>query len=219
MSESSTPRDQIPSTSRQFPFLWDLPPASTSEDSASGPSTPVLDSPLETVANIVATFNRVFLDSNDDNPPREVVIAQSSFDETEQSPEEVSVLPPVSNVLDLFSNDRRSDSLRDDEFVSGNDVVGSEDRSSSSSHQSPPAVAADPEEPANRAASRQSNASQSEKPECSICCCEEANTAIYDCGHICMCVECAENLRGRSRVPVCPICRRPIKDVIKVFHA
>ena len=56
------------------------------------------------------------------------------------------------------------------------------------------------------------------KRECFICRTLNSNTAMYDCGHVCMCEECAKSLVERQRVPKCPICRSSIKDIIKLHH-
>lgn len=54
--------------------------------------------------------------------------------------------------------------------------------------------------------------------ECTVCLDNEANCVIYDCGHVCMCNTCAETL-FKTGDGLCPICRRPIKDVIKMYKA
>ena len=54
--------------------------------------------------------------------------------------------------------------------------------------------------------------------ECSICFCDKADAAIYDCGHVCMCMACARALTQRERFPRCPICRNQIKDIMKLYH-
>jgi hypothetical protein len=48
---------------------------------------------------------------------------------------------------------------------------------------------------------------------CQICYGEEMDALFYDCGHVCACVECAR------QVDVCPICRKSVKDVVRVFRA
>ena len=53
--------------------------------------------------------------------------------------------------------------------------------------------------------------------DCSICISNKANTVVYDCGHVCMCVTCAKALKKRERSAKCPICRNPIKDIIKLY--
>ena len=48
---------------------------------------------------------------------------------------------------------------------------------------------------------------------CQICYGEEMDALFYDCGHVCACVECAR------QVDVCPICRKSVREVVKVFRA
>ncbi|KAI4723586.1 hypothetical protein E4T48_00086 [Aureobasidium sp. EXF-10727] len=55
--------------------------------------------------------------------------------------------------------------------------------------------------------------SEEEAKLCRICYGQEADAALYDCGHVCACVECAK------RVTECPVCRRRIKDVVKLFYS
>jgi hypothetical protein len=40
--------------------------------------------------------------------------------------------------------------------------------------------------------------------------------AIVPCGHQCMCGPCAEQLT-KTRTPMCPVCRGPIRETMKVF--
>ncbi|KAF7718202.1 Ubiquitin carboxyl-terminal hydrolase [Penicillium ucsense] len=47
---------------------------------------------------------------------------------------------------------------------------------------------------------------------CQICYSEEQNAVFCDCGHICSCVTCAK------QVDLCPICRKTIKNVIKIYR-
>lgn len=46
---------------------------------------------------------------------------------------------------------------------------------------------------------------------CQICYSEEQNAVFCDCGHVCSCVTCAK------QVDLCPICRKTIKSVIKIY--
>ena len=48
---------------------------------------------------------------------------------------------------------------------------------------------------------------------CQICYSEAINALFYDCGHVCACVECAR------QVDTCPICRRSVKSVIRMFRS
>uniref|UniRef100_A0A3P9KHQ8 E3 ubiquitin-protein ligase NEURL1B n=1 Tax=Oryzias latipes TaxID=8090 RepID=A0A3P9KHQ8_ORYLA len=53
--------------------------------------------------------------------------------------------------------------------------------------------------------------------ECTICFDQEVDTVIYTCGHMCLCNDCGLKLKRQINV-CCPICRRPIKDVIKTYR-
>ncbi|KAJ3587633.1 hypothetical protein NHX12_011230 [Muraenolepis orangiensis] len=53
--------------------------------------------------------------------------------------------------------------------------------------------------------------------ECTVCFDQEVDTVIYTCGHMCLCHECGLKLK-RQTSACCPICRRPIKDVIKTYR-
>ncbi|MEJ1287585.1 neuralized E3 ubiquitin protein ligase 1B [Cricetulus griseus] len=53
--------------------------------------------------------------------------------------------------------------------------------------------------------------------ECTVCFDSEVDTVIYTCGHMCLCHSCGLRLRRQARA-CCPICRRPIKDVIKIYR-
>lgn len=55
--------------------------------------------------------------------------------------------------------------------------------------------------------------------ECTVCYERAVDCAIYTCGHMCMCHQCAlQQWKGRGG-GFCPICREPIKDVIRTFRA
>ena len=63
------------------------------------------------------------------------------------------------------------------------------------------------------------NNSLNNSEECNICCEKPVDCAIYTCGHMCMCYECAlQQWRGRGG-GFCPICMGPIRDVIKTFRS
>lgn len=50
--------------------------------------------------------------------------------------------------------------------------------------------------------------------ECVICMTEPKDTAVLPCRHMCMCGECAKELRLQSNK--CPICRQPIEELIEI---
>ncbi|XP_037127301.1 E3 ubiquitin-protein ligase NEURL1-like isoform X2 [Syngnathus acus] len=51
--------------------------------------------------------------------------------------------------------------------------------------------------------------------ECAICCDDTVDTVLYDCGHLCLCYKCALKLK-QDKAP-CPICRKPIRDIIRTY--
>lgn len=57
----------------------------------------------------------------------------------------------------------------------------------------------------------------SKSGECTVCFDQEVDTVIYTCGHMCLCHECGLKLKRQINA-CCPICRRPIKDVIKTYR-
>ena len=54
--------------------------------------------------------------------------------------------------------------------------------------------------------------------ECSVCFEKAVDTVIYTCGHMCLCYECAVDIRD-NQGGLCPMCRQPIKDLIKTFRS
>ncbi|KAG2456102.1 NEU1B ligase, partial [Polypterus senegalus] len=57
----------------------------------------------------------------------------------------------------------------------------------------------------------------SKNGECTICFDKEVDTVIYTCGHMCLCNDCGLKLKKQSNA-CCPICRRAMKDVIKIYR-
>lgn len=57
----------------------------------------------------------------------------------------------------------------------------------------------------------------SPKTECSVCLECEPNAALYPCGHMCMCYDCAVSVQ-KLRGALCPICRQPIIDILKIYR-
>ncbi|MBN3305900.1 NEU1B ligase, partial [Amia calva] len=60
-------------------------------------------------------------------------------------------------------------------------------------------------------------AAVSKNGECTVCFDQEVDTVIYTCGHMCLCNDCGLKLKKQIH-SCCPICRRPIKDVIKIYR-
>lgn len=53
-----------------------------------------------------------------------------------------------------------------------------------------------------------------EGAECIICLCEPRNTTVLPCRHMCLCSECAEELRKSSST--CPICRTCVEALLQI---
>jgi len=53
--------------------------------------------------------------------------------------------------------------------------------------------------------------------ECSVCMECEPNAALYPCGHMCMCYDCAVSVQ-KLRGALCPICRQPIIDILRIYR-
>jgi hypothetical protein len=51
---------------------------------------------------------------------------------------------------------------------------------------------------------------------CVVCFDAPKEYAIVPCGHQCVCESCAEQLT-ETRTPMCPVCRGPIRETMKVF--
>ncbi|RUS89586.1 hypothetical protein EGW08_002604 [Elysia chlorotica] len=50
---------------------------------------------------------------------------------------------------------------------------------------------------------------------CLICLDRHSDTVLYQCGHMCVCYMCGRDLVARGHS--CPVCRAPIKDVIRAY--
>lgn len=48
---------------------------------------------------------------------------------------------------------------------------------------------------------------------CQICYSEEIDALFYDCGHVCACVDCAK------QVEACPICRKNVRHVVRMYRS
>lgn len=56
--------------------------------------------------------------------------------------------------------------------------------------------------------------------DCTICYENPIDSVLYMCGHMCMCFECAmKHWRGGSNGGLCPLCRAPIRDVIRTYRS
>ena len=58
--------------------------------------------------------------------------------------------------------------------------------------------------------------------ECTVCYERQVDCVLYSCGHMCLCFQCALELHRGSRSAgqgLCPICRAPIRDVIRAYRS
>jgi hypothetical protein len=55
-----------------------------------------------------------------------------------------------------------------------------------------------------------------EETMCVVCFDAPKEYIIVPCGHLCVCEACAERLT-KTRTPMCPVCRGPIRETMKVF--
>jgi hypothetical protein len=55
-----------------------------------------------------------------------------------------------------------------------------------------------------------------EETMCVVCFDAPKDHIIVPCGHQCVCEACAEQLT-KTRTPMCPVCRGPIQQTMKVF--
>lgn len=51
---------------------------------------------------------------------------------------------------------------------------------------------------------------------CVICTESSVDAVLYECGHMCACYVCAKTLKEKELN--CPVCRAPIKDIIRAFR-
>ncbi|XP_018596788.1 E3 ubiquitin-protein ligase NEURL1B isoform X1 [Scleropages formosus] len=101
---------------------------------------------------------------------------------------------------------------------SDSDLAFSVNRSSSASESSLVTAPSSPLSPPLSPALLPSELPLSSKNgECTVCFDQEVDTVIYTCGHMCLCNDCGLKLKKQINA-CCPICRRPIKDVIKTYR-
>lgn len=55
--------------------------------------------------------------------------------------------------------------------------------------------------------------------DCAICLDKPVNSALYGCGHMSMCYDCAVQQWRNTAGGRCPICRAAIRDVIRVYKS
>ena len=57
----------------------------------------------------------------------------------------------------------------------------------------------------------------SNEKECVVCMDSERNCVLHPCHHLCTCIQCGRLLFKRQ--DACPICRRTITNVFRVYHS
>jgi hypothetical protein len=55
-----------------------------------------------------------------------------------------------------------------------------------------------------------------EETQCVVCFDAPKDHLVLPCKHLCVCEACAEQLT-KTRTPTCPVCRGPIREIMKVF--
>uniref|UniRef100_UPI00398ED916 E3 ubiquitin-protein ligase NEURL3-like n=1 Tax=Pristiophorus japonicus TaxID=55135 RepID=UPI00398ED916 len=63
----------------------------------------------------------------------------------------------------------------------------------------------------------QPQSSESLDEDCIVCCSCRVDSVIYRCGHMCVCYGCGQKLVSSNSK--CPICRQPIKEIIKTYRS
>ncbi|XP_047936341.2 E3 ubiquitin-protein ligase NEURL1B isoform X6 [Anser cygnoides] len=103
------------------------------------------------------------------------------------------------------------------QYDSDSDVAFSVNRSSSASESSLVTAPSSPLSPPISPVFPPPEPSSSKNGECTVCFDSEVDTVIYTCGHMCLCNTCGLKLKKQLNA-CCPICRRVIKDVIKIYR-
>lgn len=58
---------------------------------------------------------------------------------------------------------------------------------------------------------------QSREKDCVVCMDEERNCVLHPCHHLCLCATCGKMLLKRQ--DSCPICRKKISSIFRIFYA
>ncbi|XP_068062281.1 E3 ubiquitin-protein ligase NEURL1B isoform X1 [Anomalospiza imberbis] len=103
------------------------------------------------------------------------------------------------------------------QYDSDSDMAFSVNRSSSASESSLVTAPSSPLSPPISPVFSPPEPSSSKNGECTVCFDSEVDTVIYTCGHMCLCNTCGLKLKKQLNA-CCPICRRVIKDVIKIYR-
>ena len=55
-----------------------------------------------------------------------------------------------------------------------------------------------------------------EANQCAVCMVQPRNTLLRPCGHVSMCLTCAQRMLQQSPFPACVVCRSPIEDLLPI---
>ncbi|KAH0629712.1 hypothetical protein JD844_012002 [Phrynosoma platyrhinos] len=103
------------------------------------------------------------------------------------------------------------------QYDSDSDMAFSVNRSSSTSESSLVTAPSSPLSPPVSPMFPPPEPSSSKNGECTVCFDNEVDVVIYTCGHMCLCNTCGLKLKKQLNA-CCPICRRVIKDIIKIYR-
>ncbi|XP_005992563.1 E3 ubiquitin-protein ligase NEURL1B isoform X2 [Latimeria chalumnae] len=117
-----------------------------------------------------------------------------------------------------FRNGSPSGSPSGSQYDSDSDLAFSVNRSSSASESSLVTAPSSPLNPPLSPLFLPPEPQSNKNGECTVCFDSEVDTVIYTCGHMCLCNSCGLKLKKQSNA-CCPICRRVIKDVIKIYRS
>lgn len=71
--------------------------------------------------------------------------------------------------------------------------------------------------PSHQTSAPSFNPSTIQAGSCLICLENQVDTLLYQCGHICVCNPCGIQLKTQGHK--CPLCRAPIRDVVRAYKA
>uniref|UniRef100_A0A158QN83 RING-type domain-containing protein n=1 Tax=Haemonchus placei TaxID=6290 RepID=A0A158QN83_HAEPC len=147
-------------------------------------------------------------------PPRtnaDELLRHTIDDILTEAPTDLSCPSTLTPRLDLLHT-RQSDTAQDSPSSSHSSFPNLQNLGTSFMHVGRLPSAESHESSKNDGASR-----EGEIDECTVCMSAKVNSALYKCGHSCMCYECAMQTYRSSGL--CPLCRASILDVIKIFKA
>ena len=79
---------------------------------------------------------------------------------------------------------------------------------------SPDGLASSPDVPAGSASPAEPPIAPEDAEPCAVCLEEPRSALLVPCGHMAMCVDCADKVLHGSR-PICVVCRQPIEKILR----